>query len=183
MEAGVRKAGGSPGPGVCEAIDGAIRRLGRVVSWTNAVLVGVILLQVVLRYGFGHGLVALEELQWHLYAVGIMFGVSYALVEDSHIRVDIVHMRFSERAKARWEIFGIVVFLLPFLGMVFHQSLPFVYDAWRIGERSDAPLGLPCRWAIKAVIPLSFGLLGLAALSRLVRAIALLRRGAGEGGA
>lgn len=43
---------------------------------------------MILRYGFGHGLVILEELQWHYYALGIMFGASYAMMIDSHIRVD-----------------------------------------------------------------------------------------------
>ncbi len=162
--------------GWCDAIDGAVRRLGRVLCWTNAVLIAVIIVQVVLRYGFGHGLVALEELEWHLYAVGIMFGISYAMAENSHIRVDILHMRFSRRTKAFWEAFGILVFLVPFIVVVFDHSLDFVYDAWRIGERSDAPSGLPCRWIIKGVIPVSFALLGLTTLTRFARSVAELFR-------
>ncbi|MCP4935731.1 MAG: TRAP transporter small permease subunit, partial [bacterium] len=62
-----------------DALDSFIGAIGRVVSWANVILVGVIILQVVLRYGFGSGLVVLEELQWHLYAVAVMFGISYAL--------------------------------------------------------------------------------------------------------
>lgn len=160
----------------CDAIDNFIRRLGRIMCWSAAVLVAVIILQVILRYGFGHGLVALEELQWHLYALGIMFGISYAMAEDSHIRVDILHMRFSKRTQAKWEIFGIIVFLIPFIVAVFHHSLPFLYDSWRLNERSDAPTGLPWRWAIKAVIPISFALLALTTVSRFFRSIAVLRR-------
>ncbi|NOY45681.1 MAG: TRAP transporter small permease subunit [Deltaproteobacteria bacterium] len=170
-----------PRIGWCEAIDNGIRRFGHGVMWVNAVLVVVIIVQVVLRYGFGHGLVALEELEWHLYAVGIMFGISYAMVDDSHIRVDILHMRFSPRTKAKWEVFGILVFLLPFLWVVFHHSLAFVYDAWRVGEGSDAPSGLPWRWVIKAVIPLSIGLVGLATVTRLVRAVTFLVRSGRRG--
>ena len=74
-----------------------------------------------------------------------------------------------------------VIFVLPFVWVVFYHSLDFVADAWRTGERSDAPLGLPYRWAIKAVIPMSFGLLGLAALSRLYRDSVVLLRGARAG--
>jgi TRAP-type mannitol/chloroaromatic compound transport system permease small subunit len=163
-------------PRFCDTIDNAIRRLGTWISWTNALLVGVILLQVVLRYGFGRGLVVLEELQWHLYAVGIMFGLSYSMAADSHIRLDILHMRFSRRTKAIVEIIGILVFLLPFIYLVIDQSLPFVRESWRLGERSDAPSGLPFRWAIKAVIPMSFAMLSLTTLSRLIRSFAALRR-------
>ena len=162
-----------PVPG-SDQIDKLIRWLGYGICWAYGVLIAVIILQVVLRYGFGSGQIVLEELQWHLYAVGVMFGVSYAQANDAHIRVDIVHMRFSPRTQRLFEVFGIVLFLLPFVWVVFYSSLEFVYDAWRLGERSDAPLGLPYRWLIKGAIPAAFGLLGLAALSRLWRDLYLL---------
>ncbi len=65
------------------------RRIGHVLMWANCVVIALIILQVVLRYGFGHGLVILEELQWHFYAVGIMFGISYAIMTDSHVGMDL----------------------------------------------------------------------------------------------
>ena len=159
-----------------DGIDTIIRSIGHVIMWTNLVLIAVIILQVILRYGFGRGLVILEELQWHLYALGIMFGASYALTLDSHIRVDIVHARLSEKWRYRWDLFGIIFLLLPFAIVIFHQSLDFVHESWRVNERSDAPLGLPWRWAIKGVIPISFGLLIAATVGRAVRIIAILRR-------
>ena len=161
---------------VSDTIDRMIRAIGHVVMWTNVVLIGVIILQVILRYGFGRGLVVLEELQWHLYAIGIMFGASYAQVLDSHIRVDIIHARLSGKWKMRWDLFGIIFLLLPFIWVIFDQSLTFTAESFRLAERSDAPLGLPWRWAIKSVIPISFALLGIAAISRAVRLITSLRR-------
>ncbi len=160
-----------------DKLDAMIRGIGHFVMWTNGILVIVIILQVVLRYGFGHGLIILEELQWHLYALGIMFGTSYAITLNSHIRVDIIHARLSDKWKNRWDLFGIIFLLLPFVIIIFHQSLDFVYEAWRVNERSDAPMGLPWRWAIKAVIPISFGLLILATVSRAVRIISTMKRG------
>ena len=160
----------------CDGLDTFIRSIGHFVMWTNVILIFVIILQVVLRYGFGHGLVVLEELQWHLYALGIMFGASYSQMMNSHIRVDIIHSRLSAKWKLRWDLFGIIVLLLPFIVVIFHQSLDFVYESWRVNERSDAPLGLPWRWAIKGVIPISFGLLFIATISRAVRILATLRR-------
>ena len=158
------------------ALDRIILSIGHVVMWTNVLLIAVIILQVVLRYGFGRGMVVLEELQWHLYAIGIMFGASYAQMLDSHIRVDIIHARLSQKWKLRWDLFGTLFLLLPFIIVVFHQSLPFMAESFRLGERSDAPLGLPYRWAIKAVIPISFALLGIATLSRAARIITHLKR-------
>ena len=159
-----------------DALDTVIRSIGHVVMWTNFVLIFVIILQVVLRYGFGRGLVVLEEVQWHLYALGIMFGASYSQMLDSHIRVDIIHARLSEKWKLRWDLFGTIFLLLPFIVIIFHQSLDFVYESWRVNEHSDAPMGLPWRWAIKSVIPISFALLIVATLSRLARIVTSLRR-------
>ena len=44
----------------------------------------------------------------------------------------------------------------------------------RLAEVSDAPGGLPFRWAIKSFLPLGLLLLLLAALARLSRAISFL---------
>jgi TRAP-type mannitol/chloroaromatic compound transport system permease small subunit len=159
-----------------DTVDGIIWRIGHVMMWSNCVVIVLIILQVILRYGFGHGLVVLEELQWHFYAVGIMFGLSYAVMTNSHVGMDLVYERLSKKWQARWDIFGILFLLLPFAGLIFYQSLDFVHEAWRLGESSVAPMGLCCRWAIKAVVPLSFALVILAALSRLVRTIAILRK-------
>ena len=158
-----------------DTVDGIIRRIGHVMMWSNCVVIFLIILQVILRYGFGHGLVVLEELQWHFYAVGIMFGLSYAVMTNSHVGMDLVYERLSKKWQARWDIFGILFLLLPFAGLIFYQSLDFVHEAWRLGESSVTPISLCCRWAIKAVVPLSFALVILATLSRLVRTIASLR--------
>ena len=163
---------------VKNVIDRFILGVGSILSWGAVLLIFIIILQVVLRYGFRHGLVIFEELQWHLYAIGVMFGLSFAQVKDSHIRVDILHMRFSERTQRIFEILGILFLLLPFCWVVFYSSLDFLFDSWRVGERSDAPLGLCCRWVIKAVIPISIGMLGLAAISRLIHDFMALARGA-----
>ena len=145
-----------------DTVDTILRKIGHVLMWANCIVIVLIILQVVLRYGFGHGLVIMEELQWHFYGVAIMFGLSYAVVTDSHVGMDLVYDRMSPKWKCRWDIFGIVVLLLPFAGLIFYQSLDFVHEAWRLGERSVAPQGLPWRWAIKAVLPLSFFLVVLA---------------------
>lgn len=167
---------------MADAIDGFIQKMGRGIAWVYVLLVITIILQVVLRKGFSNGLVALEELQWHLYAVGVMFGLSFAQTTNSHIRVDILHEHFSAKTKHIIDICGVILLILPFISVIFIHSLDFVYDAWRIGERSDSPSGLPYRWIIKAVIPVSIFFLGLAMLSKLYRDIVGLYRGGEQHG-
>lgn len=160
-----------------DLLDNLIRYIGHAVCGVNALLIAAIIGNVALRYGFANGQIWLEELQWHFYAIGVMMGLSYAQVNDSHIRVDILHARFSDRTKRIVEIIGILLFVLPFIWVIFYHSLDFVYDSFRTSESSDAPMGLPYRWLIKGVIPLSFGLLGLAVFSRLIRDVYILVKG------
>ena len=175
-----------------DSIDHFVLAVGRVIAWANLLLIGVIILNVILRYGgrwaqqdlgieMGWlfqdlGGPKLEELQWHLYALTVMMGLSYAQSTNSHIRVDIIAERLSERTVRKWEVFGIVVLLLPFIYVVFVHSLDYVADSWRVNEHSDAPLGLPWRWAVKAIIPVSFAMLGIAVLARLVRDVLFLAK-------
>ncbi|KMY68125.1 hypothetical protein AAU61_07520 [Desulfocarbo indianensis] len=148
--------------------------MGKAAAWSNCALVLAIILNVVLRYAFGKGQVWLEELQWHLYGLAVMIGLSYSQAVDSPIRVDILHQRFSRRGKAAWEIVGSLLFLLPWVVVLIWMGVDFWSESWRVDEASDSPLGLPFRWIIKAVIPISFALLGVAAVSRLISSIATL---------
>lgn len=160
-----------------DGIDRLIEKVGAMIAWLYLFLVAVIITQVMLRKGFSNGLVILEELQWHLYATAVMFGLSFAQVKNSHIRVDLLYGKL--RAKSRYFIdsVGILFLALPFVAVIFIHSLDFVHDAWRINEHSDSPSGLPWRWIIKGVIPCSMLFLGLAMLSRLYRNVVLFCRG------
>ena len=161
-------------PRFCKMIDETIRHIGEYFSWLNAILVVVIILQVVLRYVFGQGLVVLEELQWHLYGVGIMLGLSYCVVTDSHIRLDLLYDRFPQRGKEQVELFGNLVLLLPIVAIILLHGWPFLMESWRVGESSDSPIGICCRYVIKSFLLIGFGLLGVAALSKMMRSFTFL---------
>ncbi len=159
-----------------EVLDRFIKRIGEITAWINVVLIAVIILQVVLRYVFSSGLVILEELQWHLYAVGIMVGLSYCTIRDTHIRLDLMHERFSQRRKSTIEIFGTLFLLMPMVIVILIHSWPFVLQSFTQMEGSDAGgTGLPYRWIVKSCVLICFGFLGGAGMSRLIRAAAFLK--------
>lgn len=159
---------------IADALDRLIIKSGRILCWAYLLLIATIIIQVVLRKGFANGFVALEELQWHLYAIGVMFGISYVQSIDAHVRVDLIKARISKKAQHLIEIIGLSLLVLPFICIVFYHSLEFVETAWRIGEHSSAPAGLPYRWLIKSVIPVSFAFWLLSVVSRIIREISLL---------
>lgn len=157
-----------------DGMDAVVVAASRWAAWLYLMLVLVVLAQVVLRYFFHHGLVALEELMWHLYAVAFLFGLSFALVRDAHVRVDLIHARFSPRMRAAIEIIGILLLVLPLVLVVVHHSLAWVELSYRLNESSQSPGGLPHRWLIKSAIPVAMGLVGLAAIGRVARELAVL---------
>lgn len=165
----------APNPFFSRALDAVVTFISIFAHATWIILVGVILANVVMRYFLGGSIVALEELQWHLYAFGFMVGLSYTLVHDQHVRVDVLAERWSKRRRARVEIFAMLVLVIPFAGVILYDSIEFIEFSMRLNERSRSPGGLPYRWILKSVIPLAMGLLILAALARTARMIALLR--------
>jgi TRAP-type mannitol/chloroaromatic compound transport system permease small subunit len=108
-----------------------------------------------------------------------LLGLAYAYQADAHIRVDVLHERLSERAQAWIELYGILLFLLPFIILILIFSVPFVLVSVQLNEVSQAPGGLPFRWLIKAALPVGFSLLLLAAISRLSRVWSFLFQSTG----
>ncbi|WP_170395144.1 TRAP transporter large permease subunit [Ruegeria arenilitoris] len=153
---------------IAVAIDASVKAVGHVVMWANVLLMGAIFTQVALRYLLSQNYPKLDEIQWHFYGIVTMIGISYALITDSHVRVDVLHMQLSRRAQRIIEVIGILTLLTPFIYLMIDQGYDYFYESLRVNERSDSPTGLPARWAFKAVIPISFVLLALAALARLI---------------
>ncbi|WP_084404102.1 TRAP transporter small permease subunit [Marinobacterium litorale] len=158
-----------------------LKKIGNVIAWVNVALIGVIITQVVLRKFFASGSIMLEELQWHLYSIAVMFGLTQAQLSNSNVRVDIFSGLFSQRTKSKIEILGLLFLVTPFIIVQFMHSLDFVYNSWRINESSTSPSGLPWRWAIKSVIPLSLAMLFLAVLVRIIQEIQILKQGQNDG--
>lgn len=165
----------APNPLFSRILDGVVTFISIFAHATWIILIGIILANVLMRYLLGGSIVALEELQWHLYAFGFMVGLSYTLVHDQHVRVDVLAEKWHKRRRAQIEIAAMLILVIPFAAIILYDSIAFIEFSIRLNEKSRSPGGLPYRWIIKSVIPLAMGLLILAALARTARMIALLR--------
>ena len=165
-------------PAPARALDRIVHAVGEVFHWTWIVLLAVIIINVVLRYVFSRGMIELEELQWYLYAVGWLIGLSYTFVSDDHVRVDVLHEKLSYKGKLWFEMVGLVLLFLPFVVFVVIYAIPFVELSWETNERSTSANGLPARWLVKGFLLFSFVLLLLAGISRLLKVSASIILGA-----
>jgi len=156
------------------------RAAGVLAAWLYPLLVAVLLVNVVLRYGFDRGSIELEELQWHLFAAAFLLGLADTYAADEHVRVDLLHGRLSPRGRAWVELLGCLFLLLPFVAVVAPWALDFAWDAWRTGERSAMPSGLAARWIVKSTLFVGLALLGLQGVGRAARSAARLLERDGE---
>ena len=151
---------------VLAAVVGGVFRLSELVTWGfDAPLFGTHLT-----------IIGLTELQWHLFAVLVMLGGSYALQQDQHVRVDMIQDKLSPRGTAIVDTLGDLILLLPFCAIVAWLSLRFVDLSFRSGEQSDYG-GLVDRYLVKAFIPIGLSLLFVTGLGRVLRNVGFLLRG------
>jgi TRAP-type mannitol/chloroaromatic compound transport system permease small subunit len=158
-----------PHTSLSNIIETVTQRIGEWVSWIWILLLGVVVLNVVMRYLFGEGRIEFEEIQWHLYSIGFLMGLSYGVSTDTHIRVDLFREKMDARLQAWIELYGILLLLLPFISLVVIYAVPFVEYSISTAERSESPAGLSQRWLIKSMLLIGFIFLGLTTLSRLSR--------------
>ena len=134
-----------------------------------------VFLDVVLRYFFNTGSIALQEMEWHLFSVMFLFGISYALNDEAHVRVDFIYDSLSNTKRAMINIVGTIFFLIPFAIFIAYGSYDFVYDAYDLNEISEDPGGLTHRWIIKFMIPLSLTILVLSAIGYIFKNIKIIK--------
>ena len=159
-------------------------RFSDLMGWIAGILNLAMLLNVfydsIMRYFFNSGSIALQEMEWHLFAMVFLFGIAYALKEDGHVRVDVLYDRYSPRWKAIVNIGGAALLLFPLSVLIVEGSVWYVHEAFSSGEVSGDPGGLSYRWLIKLVIPASFVFLIVSATGFVIHNINILLGVAGD---
>ena len=129
---------------------------------------------VITRYIFNDVSICMQELEWHLFSIVFLLGTPFALTKDGHVRVDIFYEKWSDKVKAWVNLGGAMIFVLPFAVLVCWYGIDFAKDSYDMGEGSGDPGGLPYRWIIKSMIPVSFALMAVAGLGMVTLALRVL---------
>jgi TRAP-type mannitol/chloroaromatic compound transport system permease small subunit len=129
--------------------------LGNFCSLLMVLMIMNVFYDVIMRYFFNDVSIGMQELEWHLFAAMFMFGIAYTFKEDAHVRVDIFYDAMSAKNKALVNIFGSLFLALPITLIILYYSWDYTFEAYQMGEGSGDPGGLPHRWIVRSVIPLS----------------------------
>jgi len=151
-----------------------VTAVGKAVGWLAIVLMVVIVYDVVGRRFFATGSTKLQDLEWHLHGALFLLAFGFAYLRDAHVRIELLRDHWTLKTRAVLEILGIVLFLLPYCGLVIWFGYDFAERAFVRGEGSIGGTGLPHRWIIKSMLPIGFTILALGGLSVLIRLVAFL---------
>jgi len=156
------------------AIDRATEALGRFVAWAVVAAAVVSASNAIFRKLFDVSSNAWLELQWWLFGLVFLFAAPWTVKAGEHIRIDILHNKFSKPLQDRIEIFGTIFFLLPVAAVILFTAWPFALSSVIENEQSYNAGGL-AQWPVKLMIPLAFTVLFVQGISQLIKRVAVVR--------
>ncbi len=150
---------------------------GRVASYFLMALVAVVCFDVLMRYLFNQPTTWAYDAALHLYSVAFLVGGAWVLKMNAHIKVDVLYMMFSPRARAIINVICYLFLLFPLCYFLVKDGSVYVYQSWQAGEVSrSSPLHEPI-WPLKIFIPLAFLLLWLQGIVEFLRDLKVIKKG------
>ena len=148
--------------------------IGRSVSWLILVAVLVSAGNAIIRKVWSISSNAWLELQWYLFGASFLLAAAYTLLENEHIRIDIIYGARSRRTQHWIDLIGHLLFLMPFVILMIWLMVPWLERSIANGERSMNAGGLVL-WPAKALLLAGFVLLFFQGLSEIIKKIAVMR--------
>jgi TRAP-type mannitol/chloroaromatic compound transport system permease small subunit len=155
-------------------IDAFTRWTGKRLAWLILIAVIVSTVNAIVRKTFDTSSNSWLELQWVLFGIVFLLCSPWTLLDNEHIRIDIVNQLLPKRVRDSIDVIGHVLFLLPLTIVMIITGGPFFMRSVEINEQSGNAGGLP-QWPAKSLIVIAFTLLLVQGLSELIKRIAVMR--------
>jgi TRAP-type mannitol/chloroaromatic compound transport system permease small subunit len=156
------------------AIDAFTRWTGKRLAWLILLAVIVSAVNATVRKVFDTSSNSWLELQWLLFSIVFLLCSPWTLLDNEHIRIDIVNNLLPKRLRDSIDLVGHVLFLMPLTVVMIITGVPFFQRSFEINEQSGNAGGLP-QWPAKSLIMIGFALLLVQAISELIKRIAVMR--------
>jgi TRAP-type mannitol/chloroaromatic compound transport system permease small subunit len=157
-----------------EIIDSTNTRIGRWCSWLILLAVIVSAGNATVRKAFDTSSNAWLELQWILFSAVFLLCAPWTLLENEHVRIDIVNNLLPRWLRNTIELIGQTFFLLPLAIVLVVTGIPFFLNSYEINEQSGNAGGLP-QWPTKSLVMIGFALLLAQGISELIKRVAIMR--------
>ncbi|MCB1440917.1 MAG: TRAP transporter small permease subunit [Nitratireductor sp.] len=148
----------------------------RLAAVVMVVLVFIIMYDVIGRKFFATGSFVLQELEWHLHGLVATFAFGYAYSRNAIVRIDVLADRMNARFRLWLEFWVILLLVIPFFAFVLWYGYEFALRAYERGEGANGGRGLPHRWIVKSLVPVSAALTIAGCTAVAIRILAVLKR-------
>jgi TRAP-type mannitol/chloroaromatic compound transport system permease small subunit len=155
-------------------IDAFTRWVGKRLAWLILVAVVVSALNAIVRKSFDTSSNSWLELQWVLFSIVFLLCSSWTLLDNEHIRIDIVNNMLPKQVRNSIDVIGHAFFLIPLTFVMIITGGPFFMRSVEINEQSGNAGGLP-QWPAKSLIIIGFTMLLVQGISELIKRIAVMR--------
>ena len=155
-------------------IDAFTRWTGKRLAWLILLAVIVSAVNAVIRKVFDMSSNSWLELQWLLFSIVFLLCSPWTLLDNEHIRIDIVNNMMPKKVRDSIDVVGHIVFLMPLTIVMIITGVPFFQRSYEINEQSGNAGGLP-QWPAKSLVMIGFALLLIQAVSELIKRIAVMR--------
>ena len=159
---------------ISRGIDAFTRWLGKRLAWLILVAVIVSALNAAVRKTFDVSSNSWLELQWVLFSIVFLLCSSWTLLDNEHIRIDIVNNLLPKQVRNSIDVIGHAFFLIPLCIVMIITGGPFFMRSVEINEQSGNAGGLP-QWPAKSLIIIGFTMLLVQGMSELIKRIAVMR--------
>ena len=148
---------------------------GKIFSFSVLAAIMVVVYAVIMRYVFNNPPYWGLELTIYFCMAIYAMGGAYAHLSDSHVKVDLIYGRWSERTRAIIDLIASPIFLVA-LGMLLWSSGEWAIEAI-VGNRTSGTVWAPIIWPVRMLLPLGTLLLMLQGIANLTRAAKIAVRG------
>ena len=159
---------------VTRVVDAVNTWIGKRIAWLILTAVVVSAVNATVRKIFDTSSNSWLELQWVLFSAVFLLCAPWTLLDNEHIRIDIVNNMLPKRVRDSIDAVGHAFFLLPLTIIMVVTGIPFFLRSVEINEQSGNAGGL-AQWPSKALIMVAFAILFMQGISELVKRIAVMR--------
>src|SRR6266852_1075397 len=155
-------------------IDAFTRWVGKRLAWLILVAVVVSALNAAVRKTSDTSSNSWLELLWVLFSIVFLLCSSWTLLDNEHIRIDIVNNLLPKQLRNSIDVIGHAFFLIPLCIVMIITGGPFFMRSVEINEQSGNAGGLP-QWPAKSLVIIGFTMLLVQGISELIKRIAVMR--------
>lgn len=158
------------GDRIWKAIDTINDKIGRFICFALIFMALIQVMEVILRYVFNSPTIWAWDVNGQLFVGTAMLGGGYALLHNTHVRIDLLYGRVSPRTRVIFDLIVFPLIIMAFIIVIWKAS-DMGWSAWESKARAPSYFA-PILWPVKSVLGIATFLMLLQAIANYTRTIA-----------